>query len=341
MIFRIFANNRTAAAILAACVLLMARSSLASQVLDRVVAVVNDDIITLSELNESGREYLDRIKETLPAEEREQALQEGRQRVLAKLIDQRLVSQEAAKANVSISGAELEENYAKKLEQMGLNRQQFLRKLENSGLSEEKYKNDLRSQLLRDKLVLYEVRSKIIITEAMIKDYFENHYAEDAGEGGLYLQQIGISWGDDAAAQADGLAEADKVRARKKAENIRRRLLEGADFQTMARQESDLPSAADGGDLGIFQKDELADYMRVAVLELEPGEITPVLETPGAFQIFKLVSRQKGEEVEKAAFDSVKEEIRLKLFEIEFDKEFRSWVEEIKQRAYVKTMLDG
>ncbi len=326
--------------LLAACMVLIFGNSSASLVVDRVVAVVNDDIITLSELNESGREYLDRIKETTSAEERRQALRQGRQRVLAKLIDQRLVSQEAEKANITISEAELEDNYAKKLEQMGLNREQLLQKLESSGLSEEKFKDDLRSQLLRDKLVLYEIRSKIIITEAMIQDYFENHYADDLKAGGFSLQQIGIAWGDDTA-RTNGLAEADKARARKKAEDIREQLLQGADFGVVAGEESDLPSAADGGNLGVFQEDELAAYMRDAVLDLETGEITPVLETPGAFQIFKLVSRQGEEEIEEAAYESVKEEIRQKLFEVEFDKEFRSWVERIKKSAYVKNMLNA
>ncbi len=339
MMLQSFSPHWKVAMLLAAWMVLMCQNSSASLV-DRVVAVVNDDIITLSELNENGREYLERIKEATPADEQEQALREGRQRVLAKLIDQHLVSQEAEKANISISEAELEDNYAKKLEQMGLTREQFLRKLEGSRLSEKKFKDDLRSQLLRDKLVLYEIRSKIIITEAMLEDYFTKHYADELGEGGFYLQQIGITW-EDEVAQADGLAEADKARARQKALDIRERLQQDADFEVVARQESDLPSAADGGHLGVFQKDELAAYMRDAVLALEPGEITPVLETPRAFQIFKLVSRQEGEVVEEAAYESIKEEIRQKLFEIEFDREFRSWVEKIKKKAYVKTMLDA
>ncbi|HKJ64485.1 MAG TPA: peptidylprolyl isomerase [Desulfopila sp.] len=338
MMLQSFFSNWKVAVLLAVYMVLMCQNVSASLV-DRVVAVVNNDIITLSELNESGREYLERIKEATPADEQEQALREGRQRVLAKLIDQHLVSQEAQKANITISEAELEDNYAKKLDQMGLTREQFLRKLEGSGLSEKKFKDDLRSQLLRDKLVLYEIRSKIIITEAMVEDYFANHYADKLGEGGFYLQQIGITWGGEAA-QVDNLTEAAKDRARQKALNIRERLQEGADFEVVARQESDLPSAAEGGDLGIFEEDDLAAYMRDAVLSLEPGEITPVLETPRAFQIFKLVSRQEGEEVEEAAYESVKKEIRQKLFEMEFEKEFRSWVEKIKQEAYIKTMLD-
>jgi len=311
-----------------------------AQLVDRVVAVVNDDIITLTELQENGREFLEKIQESVPEDQRRQALREAQERILAKLIDQHLISQEAAKVNIDLSDAEFEQSFARNLEKMGVTRQELLAKLKASGLSEEKYMEDQRNQLLRDKLILYEVRSKIIITDEMIREYYAAEYAEELQDGGYYLLQMGFTWGDsEEMRQSPGLLMADKARARREAVETRQQLLDGADFAELARQKSDLPSAVDGGDIGIFQEDEMALTMREAVVKLKAGEITPVLETQNTFQIFKLLSRRQGEVVQQVPFETVKEEIRKKLFESEFNKEYRKWIEEMKKAAYVKKML--
>ncbi len=311
-----------------------------AQLLDRVVAIVEDDIITLSELRENSEEFFERIRRSAPENEIEAALEEAEQRVLSRLIDQRLISQQATKANVRISDEELEQNYTNNLRRMGISHDEFAEKLEESGLSMEKYKNDLQNQLLRDKLVSYEVRSKIIITEEMIKEHYNTEYSGKLEDDGYYLLQIGFIWGSsDEIQQSEELLQADKERARQEAQEARQQLLNGADFAELARRKSELPSASDGGDLGVFHKDEMAPYMRDAIVSLDTGEITPVLETPGTFQIFKVLSRRQGEIVEKVPFEAVKEEIRKKLFEEKFETEYRSWVETIKQNSYVKKML--
>lgn len=341
MTFKMFHSPMTAIPALLFTILMLFPQGIAkAQLVDRVVAVVNEDIITLTELQENGREFLEKIQESVPEDQRRQALREAQERILAKLIDQHLISQEAAKVNIDLSDAEFEQSFARNLEKMGVTRQELLAKLKASGLSEEKYLEDQRSQLLRDKLILYEVRSKIIITDEMIREYYAAEYAEELQDGGYYLLQMGFTWGDsEEMRQSPGLLMADKARARREAVETRQQLLGGADFAELARQKSDLPSAVDGGDIGIFQEDEMALAMREAVVKLKAGEITPVLETQNTFQIFKLLSRRQGEVVQQVPFETVKEEIRKKLFESEFNKEYRKWIEEMKKAAYVKKML--
>ncbi|MDJ0623647.1 MAG: peptidylprolyl isomerase [Desulfocapsaceae bacterium] len=311
-----------------------------AEMLDRIVAVVNDDIITLSELEESGKEYLDRVQEKAPEEKRKDYMKEARQRVLSKIITERLINQQAATANVKITDVELQRSYQKNLEKIGVSHQEFLRKLEETGLSEERYKTDLRNKLLRDKLILYEVRSKVVVTDEMVKEYYDNQYAEEIAQGGFYLLQMGFSWGEsEQVQQSEDLLAADKARARQRAERIRQEVLDGEDFSKLARQESDLPSAEDGGDLGIFQENELAPYMRDAIVNLDVGEISPVIETPNSFQFFKLLSRQDDEESMQAHFETVKDDIRVKLMESKFQEEYKKWVEQIKTGSYIKKML--
>jgi peptidyl-prolyl cis-trans isomerase SurA len=83
----------------------------------------------------------------------------------------------------------------------------------------------------------------------------------------------------------------------------------------------------------------MAAYMREAVIPLKPGEISPIIETPTGYQFFKLLSSKEGEIVYQAQLETVKEEIRKKIFEEKFKEEFRNWVDKIKKEAYIKKML--
>jgi peptidyl-prolyl cis-trans isomerase SurA len=126
--------------------------------------------------------------------------------------------------------------------------------------------------------------------------------------------------------------------AEKKAEKVLKLAKEGQNFKQLARQYSDLPSAVDGGDIGAFQKDEMAGYMRDAVTSLQPGEISPVIASPNGYMIFKLLSSQEGEIITKVPYDSVKEEIRSNLYQQEMEKRYNSWLEEIRGQAYIKVL---
>jgi peptidyl-prolyl cis-trans isomerase SurA len=337
-IFRLTSQQSAAFFLLAA--LLFNPGQGAAKILDRIVAVVNDDVITLSELEDSGKDYLSRVEKVTPADKRDEVMKEARERVLSKMITQQPISQQAVAANIRLTDEEFTENYEQNLSKMGLSHQDFLRKLEESGLSEERYKADLRNKLLRDKLILYEVRSKVVVTDEMLEEYYETEYAEEITEGGFYLLQMGFSWdAPEGADQTEEQLEAAKAMARKRAEEARQEVVKGGDFSIVARQSSDLPSAEDGGDLGVFQKDELASYMRDAILALHVGEISPIIETPIGFQFFKLLSRQSGEDVEQAPLETVKNELRAKLLKKKFEEAYADWVEKIKEGSYIKRML--
>lgn len=337
-IFRLTFTQVAAFILLAALLLNPGQSP--AKMLDRIVAVVNDDVITLSELEESGKDYLSRVQKAAPADKVDEVMKQAKERVLNKLITQQLISQQAASANIRLTDEEFAEHYERNLSKMRLSHQDFLRKLEESGLSEERYKTDLRNKLLRDKLILYEVRSKIVITDEMIEEYYNKEYAEEVTEGGFYLLQMGFAWDTpETTEQAENQIVAAKDLARKRAEEARQEVVNGGDFGILAKQRSDLPSAEDGGDLGVFQEDELAAYMRDAILALDVGDISPIIETPTGFQFFKLISRQSGDDVEQAPFETVKNDIRAKLSEKKFQETYEDWVEKIKKGSYIKRML--
>ena len=308
-----------------------------AELVDRVVAVVNEDVITMSDVNEEGKAFFQKITEQAPADELASALRRAREDVLNGLIDKKLIAQEAARQKVTVADEELDAAFKQMSANNKMSPEQFRDQLKRIGMTEPVYRENLRNQILQSKLLNYEVRSKIIITDDMVLDYYDTHYTNQVAEGGYYLLQMGFvakkesrdSGKPDAAAKLD---------AKKRAERVHELVKNGQDFSTLAKKFSELPSAADGGNIGTFQKEEMAEYMRTAVTALTPGEVSQVVETPDGYQFFKLLSSQDGGIVVQAPYDSVKEEIKRQLYEEKLKVEFEAWVTKIREAAYIKKM---
>ena len=321
--------------ILLLSLLVLQASAVQANIIDSCVAVVNDDVITLSEVNEAGKPIFQRVAEEVPPEQLAEALKQARQTVIDKLIEKRLLVQQAEQMQISVSDEDVNRALAQILERNTTTMEQFKSELARMGVDEQQYRENLRDQILGSKLINYEVRSKVIVPEEQIIDYYDQHYTEQVGEGGYYILQIGVI-PDKEGMDADP-AEAKKA-AGKKAERILSLAMGGQDFKQLARQYSDLPSAVDGGDIGAFRKDEMAEYMRDAVTSLKPGEISPVVESPNGYMIFKLLSSQEGKIITKVPYESVKEEIRSTLYQQEMEKRYDSWLKEIRSQAYIKIL---
>lgn len=305
-----------------------------SELIDRSVAIVNSEIITLSEVNELGQPLYQKAAEEVPPERLPEIMEQIRTNVIEKLIDKKLMLQEAAKIQISVTDEEVSAALQRIIDSNNLTPAAFNEELQSIGMTEAMYREDLKGQILRSKLVNYEVRSKVIIPEEKIIDYYDVHYTDQVGEGGYYILQIGTTW----KAAEQETKELARTSARKKIEKVHTLAKEGGDFQALARQYSDLPSADDGGDIGIFQEKEMATFMRRAVSNLKPGEISEIVEAPSGFQFFKLLSRQEGQIITKVPYDSVKEEIREKLQQQEMQSLYEQWMKNIREKAYIKIL---
>lgn len=311
----------------------------AAQLVDKVVAVVNDEIITLSELNEEGKTVFKRIAATTPAAQLEETLLHAREDVLDSLIDKRLIAQKAAANNITVSGSEVDAAFESTMRRNGITREELLAKLAEAGLDEATYRSTLKSQILQSKLVGSEVHSKIVITEDMIQKLYREQYTSEIENGAYYLLQMGFSWAAaDGGEQSAASRYANKMEARKRAERIRNLVVAGQDFGELARKYSDLPSAEDGGDLGTFLLDDMAPDMQAAVAELKNGEVSEIIETGAGYQFFKVLSAGEDVVVEKAPYESVREEIRNALFEDEAEQTYKAWVKDLKDKAYIQKL---
>jgi len=314
--------------------LLCATLSFADDYVDRIVAVVNDDSIALSELEKAGRQYFENIRKKAPAGEVESALEKARGEILSSLINNLILRQKAAEFGITVEEAEIDNATNQVLSRNNATLEEFRRELASAGVSEEEYRENLRNQILQSKLIGYQVRSRIVITEEGMEKYYQEKYTQEEGENGYYLLLMGFNWKNPGTLKADS-----KEKTRRKAEEIRNRVLAGENFKELAKLYSNLPSAADGGDIGLIKKEEMAAYMKDAILSIHPGEISQIIETDNSFQFFKLLSVREGDVVIMAPYESVKDEIREILYRQEMEEQYGIWVENLRSQAYIKILL--
>ena len=311
-----------------------------AEIVDRVVAEVNNEVITLSELEEEGQGLFRKIALEVPAQERLRAIEQVRKDILRSMVDRKLIEQEAAQQGIIVTEEDVDAAFNQMLEAMRISRETLLSELAKNGMDEQAYRTTLRSQIYQNRLLNRDVRSKIIITEEAILDYYDTSYTKHIPEGGYYLLQLGIGWGETEGEDLDPALLAErKQSALERAERVHKLAISGDDFRDLARRHSDLPSAAEGGDIGVFEEDEMASYMKQAVTGLTPGQVSNIIETPVGFQFFKLLSSKEGGIVTQAPYSEVKEDIREILYNQELEKEFDNWIKGIRDKAYIKTSL--
>lgn len=308
---------------------------LSAEVVDKVVAVINNEVITLSELEEETTGLFRSITQNNPDIPILKAMEEAREVTLNNMIERQLIQQKAKKYNVSVTDEDVDAAYEKMRSRMSLNPTEFRRKLENSGMTEESYRDKLKSQILQSRLLSYDVRSKIIITEEMVLDYYDENYTARVDKGSYYLLQMGFTW-----PESDDLKKmaTSKQETLKRTERVYNLAQNGQDFKLLAEKFSDLPSASDGGDIGVFTLDEMAPAMRDAVAALKPGELSKIIDTPAGFQFFKLLSGEENAIVVTSSFEAAKEEIRAILFEQKLKAAYSEWVIKLKEDAYIQRL---
>ncbi len=312
------------------CLLVLLSSLAFASVVDRSVAIVNDDTITLSEVNELGRSLFKKIAEETPPERLAETLAQARRSVIEKLIEKKLVIQEAKKLNIQVSDQEVDNAFHRVVANNQTTVEQFRKELGAMGVNEQQYREELRDQLLSSKLINHEVRTKVVIPEETVLEYYNTHFTTTVGGGEYHILHIGCMWG--------GETSATQEEALDKAEKAHKLALQGKNFKELAQQYSDLPSAADGGDLGTFRQDELADYIRDAVVRLKPGEVSPMVTTDNGYHFFKLVTSQEGKVVAHEPYESVKDQIRERMYQQAMEQRFKEWLTSIRTKAYIKIL---
>ncbi len=292
---------------------------------DRVVAVVNNDAITLGELQESIVGYRQENRQRDSTTDEELA-----KRFLSRLIDSRLQLQEAEREKIVIEDSEVAEELADRIKRYGVQTQEeFERLLREQGLTLDSVRKRLRDSLRIAKVVRRKVALRVSVTDEEIDRYLAENRTRL--ETGLVYHARHIL------VVPEGVAtDAAWEQARIKAGMLRTQLVEGADFAEVARAQSKDASARDGGDLGSMKRGELTQEIEAEILRLDPGQISQPYRSRLGYHLFRLESK---ESLEGEGLARARQQIREILFRQKYDTRLEAWLREIKQRAIIEVRL--
>jgi peptidyl-prolyl cis-trans isomerase SurA len=258
----------------------------ATRSLDRIVAVVNDEAITESELESRTRIALVQLRRQNINPPPAAVL---RRQVLERMIVDRAQIQLARETGVRVDDATVNAAVARIAEQSGISPQQFRERLEKEGISFARFRADVRDDIIVSRLRDREVDSRIQISEGEIDNFLAEQAGVSAGAVEYNIAQILLRVPDN--------ASTERIEAtRRQAEELMRQLRSGGDFARLAASNSASPEAMSGGSLGWRTADRLPTLFLDAIKGLKPGDLAPLVRSPGGFHILKLVGQRDATE---------------------------------------------
>jgi peptidyl-prolyl cis-trans isomerase SurA len=259
---------------------LLAPAAPASQPLDRIVAVVDEDVVLQSELDQavaSVQQQYAAHPEQLPPQ---QVLQK---QVLNRLVLMKLQIAKAHEQGIRVSDADVDQAVAAVAAQNRITPEQLRMEVERSGDSYEAFRSQLSDQLMVQRLRQSVVQSAVTVTDSEINNLLSSPTYK-AGEVHLAHIQISIPGGADAAA-----IQASAQKAQQALDAIKG----GMDFNAAAIRYSDAPDALDGGDLGWRKLDEIPPAFAETLAPMKPGDVSNALRGPTGFHILKLIGQRE------------------------------------------------
>ena len=297
-----------------------------AKICNRIVAFVNDDIITLHELRNKIKEMTGVDPDTI--KDREKFLK-IRHYVLQTLIDEKITHAKAKELGITISDAEIDNEIERIKKDNNLTQEQLLENLKTQGVTYETFRKRIRNDIEQMRLTQFEVNSKIVISEEAIQKYYEDHKDEFKTGNKVHLATIILI-------QQDKADRAEAMSLSKKAEVILTRLKNGQKFGRLAAEFSEGPGADDGGDLGVFDISNLDPVLRSVVEKMSPGEVSRPIKRSFGIQIIKVIDKQEASNQLSA---SIRNSIRQRLYRIEIKKRYNAWIKNLRKKAYTKIIF--
>ncbi|WP_300462810.1 SurA N-terminal domain-containing protein [Desulfobacula sp.] len=292
--------------------------SISAEVIDRIVAIVDNDIITLVQLNKESAPYMKNIESAgYSDEKKKEMIQDIHKKLLTALIDRSLTRQEAMKYHIEVSDIEINTAVESVKRDKVLSQAEFERALEQEGLTLTEYRDNIKNQILQTRLINHAVKSKVIITESDIKKQYDANADKYAGKKKYHLRNILM----------DNESEINAIR--KKLDNH-------MDFATLAKETSMAPNASDGGDLGVFDITNFSETIKASISQLKKGEYTNVISTAQGFQIFYIqdIVLENGK-----TYAQAHDEIQNSLYQEQVAEKFKTWLESLKKKAHIEIKL--
>jgi peptidyl-prolyl cis-trans isomerase SurA len=290
--------------------------------IERIVARVNNQIITQREYDKERETLHEQLAKQYSGAQLEQEFNAQSKNLLRDMIDQDLLIQKANDDDINVDA-----DVIKQLDQI---RQQYnlpsldalQQAVENDGMNWEDFKDRIKRQLLTREVISREVGSRILITQADARKYFEEHKSEFDSPPGVHLAEILIS------TEKRSSADAEKIAKKALAE-----IQNGARFSDVAKEYSDAPSAKDGGDVGFFKAGTIAPDIAKAIANVDPGDVSGIIHTQYGYMIFKVLEKRVGQ---NPTYDQVSNQVMNTLYAQKIEGALRGFLTTLRQESYIR-----
>lgn len=308
-----------------AAVLLGLAGPAAGQVVEEIVAIVNEDIITLSDFKEYHDSVYQMMRGQLKGEEFDTQYERVKKDMLETMITDLLLLQLAKKKQYNV--AEDVKNYVDRLKQENNieTDAQFRQALLQQGIQFEQFLKQIEENILRQLLVSQEVDRSIVVDETEGVNYYKINQAEFVEPEEYKLRAVYLSTES---------RTADELEARKA--EISDRVAAGQDFALLAGELGDSPLKENQGDLGFIKKGQLDKTLEEAVVNLKAGEMTPWVQAKNGWYRLKLEEKK---ESRLKPYDEVKKDIWEKIFMQKKSKKLAEFLKDIRAKNYIKILM--
>ncbi|MDP8217886.1 MAG: peptidylprolyl isomerase [Candidatus Theseobacter exili] len=289
-------------------------------VVDKIVAIVNDDVITSSEVDIMLQPLYAKYKNAYYGDELLKRLKKARMEAIDQLIERKLIAQEAKLEGIEVSQEALEKKMIYIQKRFG-SKTAFIEALKKDGISYEEFEGRIKEQLCAKVLVRKVVGQKVAVSPQEVEKHYKDNPDKFTEKEMVQASHILIKKGE----------EPDK--SREKAEETLKRIKEGGNFAVVATEVSEGPNASKGGDLGFFRKGTLLKDIEEKAFSMKPGDVSGIIESPVGFHIIRVEAKRNPRTI---PLEETWDDIEDHIFRIKAVGEQSKWVEKLKLKAYIE-----
>jgi peptidyl-prolyl cis-trans isomerase SurA len=316
------------AALAAGFVALLAPDPAEARVVEKIAALVGDDIILQSEVEDRAAPLLADIAAIANPGEREARSSSIRREVLDRLIDDQLLAQQATELKLTVGDDEIDRAIGQIKRDYGLNDAQLREELRRQGQSMATYRLNTKKEILKYRVLNIAVGSKINVGDSEVQSYYDRH---------MKAANVQVRASHIFLAIPENADNATVLEREKLAKSLLARAQEGEDFAKLAREYSqDAATRGDGGDLGFIGRDILPKPLEELLFSMKIGEVRGPVRADRGFHVIKLVDKRTKE---AKPFAEVQDEIRVRLRQREMERQTKIYLGELRKKILVDVRM--
>ncbi len=301
----------------------------AAEVVDRVAATVDGEVVTLSDLEERAGSEWERVQRLPSGKERDEARVAALRRALDSVVAEKLLARQAKELQLEVTDQQIDAAIQDIKTRNRFDDEKLDQALSEQGLDRKGFREQVRRELETYQVLQNKVRGRVKLSDDEVRNYYQTHPQEFGGEEEVKVRHIFLPLPEDA-------PKAEEERARAHGERTLQRLKTGEDFAKVAREVSKGPSAPEGGDLGWLRRGTIQKQLEDVAFALKDGQISGLVRAGPGLHVLKVEERRRGG---GKTFEQASEDIRARLYEEQVGSYRQQYLDELRKGAHIEVKL--